>query len=84
MFTSIGTKVEILMEKDAKSTYMKYLKHTNSLKQRLEWWLPGTRVVDRGLLLNGFQLCKGESSTDLSYQIVPIDNITVISHLKFC
>ena len=36
------------MENDAQSTYMKYLKHTNSLKQRLEWWLPGTRVVERG------------------------------------
>lgn len=23
------------------STYMKYLKESNSLEQRIEWWLPG-------------------------------------------
>lgn len=36
------------MQKDARPTYMAYLKQSNSQKQRLEWWLPGAGMGERG------------------------------------
>lgn len=59
----------------------------NAQKQRVEWWLPGTRGRrNEKLLVNGtnLQLYKMNKYRDLMYSMVTIFNNAVENTLEIC